>query len=256
MGLLEKKEVTDVTAVVVVPDNEVEHVDTSLSFENHVARFQGIIANNRKRSLKTIWEMGAFINVLKKDSVYGGKTVETFIESMKEDAVSRSEIYKYAQFAERYSVAQVNKLLLSSGASWQVAVNLMRIKDVEARTLLEERIDKGEIAPSRLQGFVSELNAKLNNSAEEESEQDKTGKANRKPQVNNCRASFKKVVNYLENVLQIEDSCAKDITDLSAILDNESLYERAVDSMEEFKGLLPRVRETLDNIEKMLDKTI
>ena len=257
MGLLENKEEETVTAVTVTSDNSVEHVDTSLSFEEHVKRFRSSIGSNRKRTIKTIWEIGAFICVLKDNKTYGGKTVESFVEAMDDEAVSKSEAYKWAQFAERYTVEQVNELLSYNNIGWGVVSNLIRVKNTEARKALEEKVHSGELPPGKIQDVVSSLNKQLEEAAGEGSEKDK-GKPDKKPGLttNMCVANFKKVNNFLERLLQTTDSCAKDIDDLSALLDDEVRHEKAVDVMREFLGLLPDVREKLNQLEKQLSKSI
>lgn len=257
MGLLENKKEETVTAVTVTDDNSVRHVDTSISFEEHVARFRSNIGSNRKRTIKTIWEIGAFICVLKDNKTYGGKTVESFIEAMDDEAVSKSEAYKWAQFAERYTVEQVNELLSYNNIGWGVVSNLIRVKNMEARKALEEKVHSGELSPGKIQDVVSSLNKQLEE-ATGGSDSDSKNKGSKGPGLttNMCVANFKKVNNFLEKLLQSMDSCAKDIDDLSALLDDEARYEKAVDVMEEFQRLLPGAIEKLKELEERLSKTI
>ena len=263
MPLLEKEpevvEATIVETTELVPpvDNTAKAVDTSLSFEDHVARFRSTIENNRKRTIKTVWEIGAFVCILKDNKTYGGKTVEAFAEAMGDESVSTKEIYKWAQFAERYNLDQVNRLLALNNIGWGVVCNLIRVKNIDTRTMLENKIDTGEVAPGKIQDVVSKLNkATVEAPGEEQSGKGaKNSTADAIP-VNNCLSAFKKMNNLLENILTAKDSCAKDITDLSAILDDEAKYEKAVDKMDEYKTLLPMVIEALQDIEGRLNITI
>ena len=240
-------------AEVIVYEDAAEAVDTTLSFEDHVSKFRNSIEKNRKRSIKTIWEIGAFVSLLKQEKVYGDKTVESFIDAMDDTAVSKAEVYKWANFAERYTLDQVNSLLKRKNMGWGVIANLIRVKDVGTRTLLEEKVDNGELPPSKVQEVVSSLNQRLASSDEGD---DKKGKDKKPVSVNTCRSNFKKVNIFLEKVLTNKDSCIKDIQDLSAILDDEKMYEKAVDVMEDFKVLAGRVKDTLEELTEALDKTI
>ena len=256
MALLEKKGKSkeNTTAIAtVIDDSRAESIDVSLSFEKQVSRFKSDIVANRKRGIKTIWEMGAFVCILKEKNSYGDKTVESFVEAMDDATVSSKEVYKWAQFAERYDLDQVNKLLSLNHIGWGVVSNLIRVKDEEARRMLEEKIDAGELAPGKVQEVVSNLNADLNSSNTE------TPTSNTKPtasQVNPCTAGFNKINILLESLLTNTDTCAKDIQDLSAILSDEKRHEKAIDGMQLFLSKLPDVRKSLDDIEKRLGETI
>ena len=251
MGLLNKKkeDAGEVVVAAAVVDNKVEHIDTTKSFEEHVARFKKIIENNRKKSIQTIWEIGAFVNILKGEKAYGKKTVESFVEAMDDITVSKSEVYKYAQFAERYTKDDVNRILDKKNMGWQVVSNLIRVKDDEARKLLEDKVDSGELPPSKIQNVVSKLNNKIKSAAS-------SSKSSTGDNVNRCTASFRKVNNLLEKILTMQESCAKDISDLSLILDDEPKYEKACDVMDEFRELAPKAQKTMEALLEELNKTI
>jgi len=256
------KESKKQTALAVLEEKgQARYIDISLSFQEQVNRFRNDIGVNRKRSIKTIWEIGTFINILKEEKAYGDKTVESFIAAMDDIAVSKSEVYKWAQFAERYNVGQVNTLLTRNNMGWGVISNLMRVKDENARNLLEEKIHNGEVAPSRVQDIVSTINKQLAaapGGTEEEDGKDKgkgTGSSGL-PSMNSCTGSFKKMNSSLDRILTTRDSCAKDIADLSLIVNDEVRYEKAVDVMQRYLSLLPEIRKALDEIEKRLVETI
>lgn len=259
MGLLNKnKEVEpdegEITTVT-VEDNGVAYVDTGLSFEEHLKRFRALSERNRRNSLKVLWEIGAFVNILKEKKAYGEKTVEAFVEELNDVSVSIKEVYKYAQFADRYTPEQVNTLLRKSNIGWGAVCNLIRVKDPVCRLTLEDKLDSGELPAGKLQGVVSSFNKQLQEGAKDPSNKTGAGESV-PPPINTCTVSFKKMNNFLENLLTTTDSCAKDIQDLNLICADEARYERAVDYMEKFKGLLPQVRKALQSIEDMLNKTI
>ena len=271
MGLLDKKEEEAMTPDIVVISSDTDkvpahsgetpsNIDVSISFEEHIKRFKKAIQIGRKNSLRNIWEMGSFVNLLKNKKAYGEKTVESFIDAMDDVTVSPSEVYKWAQFAERYTVEQL-EVLLDKGASvmgWGVVANLIRLKDVKARTLLEEQIYNGVILPSKVQDTVSSINKSLGASknAEEVANKLKEKAKGSAPMVNLCVASFKKMNKLAETMLTNEENCAKDITDLSAILDDEVRHEKAVDTMQLFRDkYIPELRVLLDNLEDALNKT-
>ena len=58
-----------VGGVVTRLDNAAQPLDTTQSFDQHVARFKSEILNNRKRSLRIVWEIGTFVNLLKAEKV-------------------------------------------------------------------------------------------------------------------------------------------------------------------------------------------
>ena len=245
-----------VEGVVVHGESVAAPVDVKMSFESHVSRFRKEILANRKRSLRIVWEIGTFVNLLKGEKVYGDHSVTGFVEAMGDDAVSTKEVYKWAQFAESHDLTAVNKLLGMSNVSWGVVSNLIRIKDEDSRWALAEKVDSGEIKPSKLQDVVSEYNKAQ--AALKGGDEDKGGSPTKAPiePINKCKASFKKLNNLLDSVLTCQHCCAKDITDLSAILDKEDIYESAVDEMEAFIGRLSEVRAILTNLEEQLNKTI
>ena len=264
MGLLNKdsEEAVEAPSLITVLDR-VEHIDATRSFEEHVDYFRNAISSNRKRTLKTIWEIGSFISLLKDEKTYGGKTVESFVNRMDDISISTKEAYKWAQFAERYSAERVNALLSKNNIGWGVVSNLIRIKDDEIRLSLEERLHTGEIPASKIQDVVSGVNKMLAVDAAAPTEGANTPPLNgqdpnntQEPKRNPCHASFKKLNNFLDNVLTMQEPCAKDINDLSAILDDEKLYERAVDAMELFRAKLPQAIKVLTELDSALDKTI
>jgi beta-phosphoglucomutase-like phosphatase (HAD superfamily) len=255
MPIKENKEET--TAVTVVESKEVaQHIDTSISFEEHVKRFKYEIEASRKKNIKIIYEVGQFVNILKEQKAYGDKTVEAFVESMGDDAVNIKEVYKWGQFAAIYTVERVNELLEKS-LSWGSISRLLRVKDDGARQMLEDKVSSGELPAGQLQDVVTALNQKLEGEEGDGGSDNTKGKEGKDPLPTNlCVAAFKKMNKLLENILTNTEPCAKDINDLSAIADNEDRYEKAVDKMDEFRALLPKVREALDKLEETLGKTI
>jgi len=255
MALL-NKEAEVAAEVTIVTDEIVEHIDTTIPFEDHINRFKKQINSSRKRNIKILWEMGSFVKLLKDEKVYGEKTVETFVEEMGDAVVSKSEAYKWAQFAERYTADDVNRILNMNNMSWAVVSNLIRVKSQDIRLMLEESIDKGEIKPSQVQEVVSNIRKEEEADGEENKTPD-LKKAVENTNVNNCRASFKKVNIYINKILTLKENCAKDINDLGAILDDEEKYEKAVDVMDEFRnGLLPQLKKVLEELEHALNQTI
>lgn len=261
MALLENKTVE--AELLPAEQDRVEAIDTSIGFDEHVARFKSKVGRNRKNTIKTIWEMGQFVSLLKKNKAYGDKTVDSFVEAMNDSAVSASEVYKWAQFAERYSEEDVNRLLGYSNIGWGVVSNLIRIKDVEARRAVEEGVHTGTILPAKVQKAVSDINQtmreleKKNAGKEDKPSDKKTGSgSDLPPGTNKCVANFRKANNLLDKLLTLKEKCAKDIVDLSALLGNTSRYNVAVQSMNEFRANVPKMREMLNELDEQLGKTI
>ena len=227
-----------------IPHGEfiVTAVDVTLPYEEHLIKIKTSICNNHKRTLKCIWEAGAFVNLLKESEVYGDKqkTIENFIEDMADMKVSKSEVYKWAKFSEMYSPAQVNELLAVPKIGWGVVTNLLRVKDDDTRRALEEQVQSGELAVSKVPEVVSALNNKQ--------KEERCGPT--------CTKGFSKLNKALQNALGVREQCLKDIQDLSAILNDEKKYEKAVDLMETFLALSQDLSIALTEIRTVLDKTI
>lgn len=234
---------------------KVEPIDVSLPYEDHVTKFRSQIGLNRKKTLRTIWEMGAFVNVLKGTKVYGGKTVEAFVESMGDEAVSMKEIYKWAQFSERYQPEQVNRLLGLSNIGWGVVSNLIRVKSEQARTMIEDKIDSGEITPGKLQDVVSELN-KVSVTEPGSGGVLRPLKGSSGEEKINPAAPFRKINNLLETVLTCRIPCDKGIQDLALIADSGDKYDKAAEVMERFQALASEIIKDLKELSDTLDKTI
>jgi hypothetical protein len=216
--------------------------DTTLPYEKHVANIKNDICNNRKRTLKCIWEAGAFVNLLKQSKAYGEKqkTVEDFIKDMEDMKVSKSEVYKWAKFSEMYTPAQVNELIDVPKIGWGVVTNLLRVKDDTSRKAIEEQVQQGELPVSKVPEVVSALN-------QQQKEQEKGP---------SCHRGFSKINTALQSVLKHTSQCAKDIQDLSLILNEEGKYERAVDIMQQFQQLETQVSAALEDLTNELNKTI
>jgi hypothetical protein len=148
----------------------------------------------------------------------------------------------------------VNDLLSKNNIGWAVISNLLRVKDVTARKKLEDKIDEGALPPSKIQDVVSAINKEI--AGDKGTDKKTPSNKNDGPSINPCTTAFKKMNNLLKNVLTNKDSCAKDIQDLDAILDDDDRYERAVAVMEEFRGMLPSLIESLEELKERLDKTI
>ena len=179
--------------------------------------------------------------------------MDKFVQAMGDDAVNIKEVYKWAQFAEAYDIEAVNRLLGMSNMSWSVVSNLIRVRDPEVRLALETQVDAGEVRPSKLQDVVSEYNKAI---AQQRAASTTPASSSEQPQVNKCVANFRKLNNFLDSILTTAEPCAKDINDLSAILDNEKLYETAVAEMEAYLGRLDSVRQVINGLEDQLNKTI
>ena len=272
MGILtdvdEEIEEVSLLAVPVAPltDDDIQPsaLDTTKPFEYHVDRFKAVLSKGRKKHLLAIWEMGCFVNTLKEQKVYGGSTVQKFVDAMGDSMVDIKTVYKWGQFAEIYKADDIKSLLSQGSPSWFSVSQLMRIKDAVARKRIETALLTGDVLPSDLSELVTKVNNKskeLTEAAAEEPSAEETATAEApKPEGeyrNSCTANFRKLNSILDNIINLEAACLKDIDDLSAIIDNEKAYDKAVDVMELFlKSKLIEASKTIQKLKSELEKTI
>jgi hypothetical protein len=203
------------------------------TLDKAVEYFKKEIDNIRGNVLKVYYEIGAEALSIKENAVYGKATVETFAERLE---ASPQIVYQYAQFAKKYTEAEFTAILTKDHVGWGAVMKLLSIEDKEVRTEFEDRLDSGDLAPSKLEEAIKEYKEDL--PAPEKGE--KAGSAKSEPQRNYVR-NMQKMMGGLAIVQEYLPKAIKDVADIDQLEDQS-------DAREKVENVIHQVTEFFDAI--------
>lgn len=203
------------------------------SIDKAAIYFRGKIEDISKNTLQTCWEIGVEANLIKNKAIYGKATVENFAEKLA--VVEISQLYRYAQFAAEYTEAEIKELLKKKHVGWGAINKLLSIKDKAKRKELEDKLDKGELKASDLEEEIQEVKEEISKSS--------TGKKGETAR--SYTRNFQKMKGVLDMLKDTLPKAAKDLHDLDEIADDDSKYDKVLESIGEVLDVLEDVWEDL-----------
>jgi len=207
---------------------EVKEEETSFAnFEEMVTYFRGKVDTISKITLRTCWEIGKEVKLIKESAVYGEKTVENFASEMD---INIKGLYRYAQFASEYTEAELEVSIAKDHIGWGVVNKLISVKDKEDRSEFEDKIAEGEIKPSQLDEEISVYMSGLA-AGEDASEEGEAAEAPAAPARRNYNKNIKKCAASLEILNNLLPLVLKDLDDADDIAGDDDKYTKYIDNV-------------------------
>jgi hypothetical protein len=129
------------------------------SYEEMLAFHKSKMTSFYKAAIEERWILGVDLKRIKDASVYGEHTLEQFVTDMEDDGFSVKLAYACIQFAEVFPPEDLAKAIVSKHVYWGVINKLLYVKNREARLMLMDKLDKGELKPSDMDLAVSQAKA-------------------------------------------------------------------------------------------------
>jgi len=230
----------EAVAVAAVEETTEESKASFKSFEEMIDYFKEKIDNISKLTLSICWEIGHEVRLIKDAAVYGEKTVENFADSLDIPNMNVKRLYRYAQFANEYTRAELNSAMEKQHVGWGVINKLISVKDKEDRVDFEDKVANGDIKPSELDEQISIYMSEQD--ADEDGETVAGETSVRRSYIKFC----KKGVNTLEILKNVLPLAIKDMDDLSEIADNEDKYNKALEEVYSLREAIAEVTPLLE----------
>jgi hypothetical protein len=203
-------------------------------FPTMVSYFRERIENVSKITLEVCWEMGYEVNLIKEAAVYGEKTIENFAEQLSLPNMSVKTLYRYGQFAQSYTRAELKAALAKPHVGWGAINKLLSVHDKEDRTEFEDRLAAEELRPSDLDEEISKYQQEQRGEAASPGEAPSEKSRNFTKNPKKCLVAL----GILQEMLPLT---IKDIEDLDEIAGDDKKYAKVLE-------VIYSLRETLEEV--------